>query len=109
MTPSRDSSVGRLVGWSYGLPPAALVLSGFLGRAGSSGRDLLFGGVLMLYLSGGFLLARYLHQDSPVFGLFFRFGKLQTSGGSLRDRCLMNFFILAIPGIVLVVSALAGP
>lgn len=61
---------------------------------------------VMIFLACGFLLARYFHQDSTVFRTFVRFGRLQTHSFSPEDKCLSNFFLFMLAGIVVLLAAL---
>ncbi len=103
---NRHSFTGRLLGWMYASVLVAIVCFASLSvRNWDTRQSEIFPAFLLLFLSGGFLLARYFHQQSFIFHLLYRFGKLQTSGGSLRDRCLMNFFIFSVLGITLLLAA----
>ncbi len=105
--PHQTSSTGRFLGWLYVSGLASLVLVAILrGGDWNTRQDVIFGGSLLLFFSGGFALARYFHHRSPVFRLFYRFGRFQTSAGSLRERLWMNCCILAMLGSLLVLLGL---
>ena len=56
-----------------------------------------------------FPLSRFYHDQSPVFHLLYRFGKLQVMGGtSLRDRCLANAGIFGMLGLAFVILGALG-
>lgn len=65
-------------------------------------------GSFFLLLALGFLLSRFYHDQSPVFHLFYRFGRLQAAGGSLRDLCLVNAGILGMLGLFFVILGTFG-
>lgn len=108
---SSSSSSGRVLGWTFSAAVAGtLLLFTFVPESRWQERTgALYVGSFLLLLALGFLLSRFYHDQSPVFHLLYRFGKLQVMGGtSLRDRCLANAGILGMLGLAFVILGALG-
>lgn len=103
---SSSLTSGGVLGWTFSAAVAGTLLlftfvpeSRWQERTGG-----LYVASFLLLLALGFFLSRFYHDQSPVFHLLYRFGKLQVMGGtSLRDRCLANAGIFGMLGLAFVI------